>query len=175
MMKLLLKTMFLILLQIPLQSHCQKNNNKFLLKLGYGYYQGINTGLNYFYEENRNLGIGFGSYFSLPPLENEKHFNILIENNILFGKHNKQEIKPWIFNQQLMYWEQGSPANRWKTVSLGLHIGRSIAFKKNLGLALEGGMALNLFSRVKRDPDIEPTGWMWPVLYNWRAQFYYLF
>lgn len=58
----------------------QKSENGFETKIGYGYYQGYNIGLNYFYTENLKVGFGIGSHLNLPPLENESHFNIQMEN-----------------------------------------------------------------------------------------------
>ena len=43
----------------------QENNNIFETKIGYGYYQGFNIGLNYFYTEKLKIGVGLGSYRGL--------------------------------------------------------------------------------------------------------------
>ena len=121
------------------------------------------------------MGIGLGTHFNLPPLESPNHFIISIENNLHFGGINKQGIKACIFNQQLMYWEQGPSSDRWRILSLGLNIGGIFAITEKLGLSLEIGPAFNLVVDVKRDPDTFVSGWMWPVLYNGRAQLIYLF
>ena len=153
----------------------QENENRFETKIGYGYYQGFNIGLNYFYTDRLKVGMGVGSHLNLPPLENENHFNIHIENTLYFGKLTKQNIGGWYFNQQLMYWEQGQSNDRWKIVSLGLNIGRTIPITKRFGLDLELGPAFNMVADIERDPLVEKTGWMWPILYNGRVQFTYKF
>jgi hypothetical protein len=153
----------------------QDNENRFETKLGYGYYQGFNLGLNYFYTERLKVGLDIGSHLNLPPMENENHFNIQLENTLYFGKQTKQNIGGWYFNQQLMYWEQGQSNDRWKIVSLGLNIGRTIPITEKLGLDLELGPAFNMVVDIKRDPLIEDSGWMWPILYNGRAQLSYIF
>ena len=174
-MKPVIKLSFLLLIIFSSFASGQNNNNKYEAKIGYGIYQGFNIGINYFYSENLSVGVGIGTHFNLPPLETPNHYNISIENNLHFGKINKQEIKPWIFNQQLMYWEEGPSSDRWRILSLGLNIGRVFAITKNLGLVLEIGPAFNWVVDVDRDPFVEDVGWMWPVLYNGRAQFVYLF
>lgn len=151
----------------------QENDNKFETKIGYGYYQGFNIGLNYYYTERLKVGLGIGSHLNLAPFENEDHFNIQIENTLFFGQLTKQNIGRWYFNQQLMYWEQGQSSYKWKIISLGLNIGRSIPITERLGLDLEMGPALNMVIDIDRAPSIEPSGWMWPVLYNARVQVTY--
>ena len=153
----------------------QENENRFEKKIGYGYYQGFNLGLNYFYTERLKVGLGIGSHLNLHPLENENHFNIQIENTLYFGQLTKQNIGGWYFNQQLMYWEQGQSNDRWKIVSLGLNIGRTIPITEKLGLDLELGPVFNMVVDIKRDPLIENSGWMWPILYNGRVQLTYKF
>jgi hypothetical protein len=144
-------------------------------KIGYGYYQGFNIGLNYFYSEKLKVGLGIGSYLGLHPFENEKHFNVQIENTLYFGQPTRQNIGGWYFNQQLMYWEQGQSNDRWKIISLGLNIGRTIPITEKFGLDLEIGPAFNMVVDIERDPLVEESGWMWPVLYNGRAQLTYKF
>lgn len=153
----------------------QANENSFETKIGYGYYQGFNIGLNFFYTSKLKVGLGIGSHLNFPPLENENHFNVQFENTLYFGQLTKQNIGGWYFNQQLMYWEQGKSDNRWKIVSLGLNIGRSIPITEKLGLDLELGPAFNMVVDINRDPLIEESGWMWPILYNGRAQLTYKF
>lgn len=153
----------------------QENISRFETKIGYGYYQGFNLGLNYFYTEKLKIGFGIGSHLNLPPLENENHFNIQIENTLYFGQLTKQNIGGWYFNQQLMYWEQGQSNDRWKITSLGLNIGRTIPITEKLGLDLELGPVFNMVVDIKRDPLIEYSGWMWPILYNGRVQLTYKF
>lgn len=153
----------------------QENENKFETKIGYGYYQGFNIGLNYFYTKRLKVGLGIGSHLDLPPLENGKHFNIQIENTLYFGRLSKQNIGGWYFNQQLMYWEKGQSNDRWKIMSLGLNIGKTIPITEKLGLDLEFGPAFNMVVDIKRDPSVEPSGWMWPILYNGRVQLTYKF
>jgi hypothetical protein len=166
--------LFFILL-IPSSSFGQENENRFETKIGYGYYQGFNLGLNYFYTERLKVGLGVGSHLKLPPLENENHFNIQIENTFYFGLLTRQNIGGWYFNQQLMYWEQGKSNDRWKIVSLGLNIGKTIPITEKFGLDLEFGPAFNLVVDTQRDPLIEDSGWVWPVLYNGRVQLTYKF
>ena len=125
--------------------------------------------------EEHDFGIGFGTHFNLPPLETPKHYNISIEHNFHFGQKTKQDLKPWIFNQQLMYWEQGPDSDRWRIVSLGLNIGRAFTITDNFGISVDIGPAFNLVVDVEREPMSEPSGWMWPVLPNGRIQAYYLF
>jgi hypothetical protein len=158
---------------IPTLLYGQKNTLNF--RAGYGYYQGIHIGANYFYAENLNLGIGIGSHFGLPPLEDDDHYNLILENNLHFGNLTRFNKKPWIFGQQIMYWVQGSSSVRWKILSFSPTIGREFAVSKNIGLAFEVGPAFNLVVDVDRNPTDEITGWMWPVLYNGRVQLKYNF
>ncbi len=150
-----------------------QKENRFETKLGYGYYQGFNLGLNYYYSDQIKIGLGIGSHLNMPPLENENHFNTQIENTLYFGKLTKQNVGGWYSNQQLMYWEQGHPNDRWKIVSLGLNIGRTIPITEKFGLDLEIGPAFNLVIGRDREALMETNGWMWPVLYNYRAQLTY--
>lgn len=165
----------MLVLLIPFSVYGQVNNNRFETKFGYGYYQGFNVGLNYFYAENLKLGLGLGSHLNLPPFENQNHYNIQLENTLFFGDLNQQNVRAWYFNQQLMYWEQGQIDDRWKIMSLGLNIGRTISITKRIGLELEFGPALNLVVDIKQDQSFETVGWMWPVLPNGRAQLTYKF
>lgn len=151
----------------------QKNENRFEAKMGYGYYQGFNAGLNYFYTEKLKVGLGIGSHLDLPPLENQKHINIYLENTLHFGRLSIQDVGVWYFNQQIMYWEQGHLYNRWKIMSLGLNIGRTISITNKLGIDMEFGPAYNMVVDIDRSPSDEKTGWMWPILYNWRLQLSY--
>jgi len=96
-----LRVLIVILLGISINSFGQKNAVS--LRTGYGQYQGFHIGANYFYAENINLGIGVGSHFGLPPLENKDHINITFENNFHFGRKKRFNTKPWIFGQQFMY------------------------------------------------------------------------
>lgn len=172
------ETTKILLFFIVLISHSafgQENENRFETKFGYGYYQGFNIGLNYFYTDKLKVGLSVGSHLNLPPLENENHFNIQIENTLYFGQLTKQNIGGWYFNQQLMYWEQGQSNDRWKIVSLGLNIGRTIPITERLGLDLELGPACNMVVDIERDPIVEKSGWMWPILYNGRVQLTYKF
>ena len=165
----------MLVLLIPFSVYGQVNKNRFETKCGYGYYQGFNVGLNYFYAENLKFGLGLGSHLNLPPFENQNHYNIQLENTLFFGDLNQQNVRAWYFNQQLMYWEQGQIDNRWKIMSLGLNIGRTISITKRIGLELEFGPALNLVVDIKKDPSVETVGWMWPVLPNGRVQLTYKF
>ncbi len=153
----------------------QESENRFESKIVYGYYQGINLGFNYFYAERLKVGLGIGSHLNLPPLKNHDHFNIQIEHTLYFGQLTKQNISGWYFNQQLMYWEQGKSNDRWKILSLGLNVGRTIPITEKLGLDLELGPAFNRVVDIKRDPLNENSGWMWPILYNGRVQLTYKF
>lgn len=174
-MKLLRYTLlWFILLAAPF-TYGQINHGRYEAKIGYGYYQGFNLGINYFYKENLNLGVGVGTHFKLPPLETPNHFNVFIENNLYFGGKNILDIKTWIFNQQLMYWEQGPGSDRWRIISLGFNIGVTFAITKKLGIVLEMGPAFNWVIDIDRDPLENETGWMWPILYNGRAQIAYIF
>jgi hypothetical protein len=74
-----------------------------------------------------------------------------------------------------MYWEQGKSNDRWKILSLGLNVGRTIPITEKLGLDLELGPAFNRVVDIKRDPLNENSGWMWPILYNGRVQLTYKF
>ena len=174
-MKKQIKLSIFLILLISYSVYGQEKKNRFETTLGYGYYQGFNIGLNYFYTENLKVGFGLGSHLNLPPLDKEKHFNIQIENTLFFGNPNKQNVGAWYFNQQLMYWEQGQSDNRWKIMSLGLNIGKTISITKRIGLDLEFGPAFNIVVDIKRDPLVEEYGWMWPILYNYRAQLTYKF
>jgi hypothetical protein len=60
-------------------------------------------------------------------------------------------------------------------MSLGLNIGATIPITTKLGLDLEFGPAFNLVVDNKRDPLVEKSGWMWPILYNGRVQLTYKF
>lgn len=148
---------------------------KFETKIGYGYYQGFNVGLNYFYAERLKVGLGIGSHLDLYPFKNENHFNIQLENTLHFGNLSKQNVGGWYFNQQIMYWEQGHRDNRWKIMSLGLNIGKTISITNRIGLDFESGPAFNLVLDNKRGPLVEKSGWMWPVLFNGRVQVSYKF
>jgi hypothetical protein len=174
-MKNQIKLLIFLVILVSHSVYGQEYRKRFETKFGYGYYQGFNIGLNYFYTKNLKIGFGLGSHFNLPPLENEKHFNIQVENTLFFGKLNKQNVGAWYFNQQLMYWEQGLSDNRWKIMSLGLNIGRTISITKRIGMELELGPAFNLVADIKRDSEVEQSGWMWPILYNFRAQLTYKF
>ena len=170
------QTKYLLILIILFSNSAfgQENNNRFETTVGYGYYQGFNIGLNYFYTKKLKVGLGVGSHLDLPPMKNQKHFNIRIENTLYFGQLTKQNVGGWYFNQQLMYWEQGQ-SSRWKIMSLGLNIGKTIPITKRFGLDLELGPAFNMVVDVKRDPLVEKSGWMFPVFYNARVQFTYKF
>lgn len=172
---IILLIVLVLIILIPVSGYGQVNKNRFETKCGYGYYQGFNVGLNYFYTENLKCGLGLGSHLNLSPFENQNHFNIQLENTLFFGNLNKHNIRAWYFNQQLMYWEQGRIDERWKIMSLGLNIGRTISITKRIGLALELGPALNWVVDIKRDPLDPAVGWMWPVLPNGRAQLTYKF
>ena len=80
---------FMILFSNPVLG--QKDKSSLEVKIGYGYYQGFNIGLNYFYTDRLKLGLGVGSHLNLPPLENENHFNIFIKTkkfiNLWFYKN----------------------------------------------------------------------------------------
>jgi len=174
-MKKLTKFLLLFVILVSNSAFGQENENRFETKIGYGYYQGFNIGLNYFYTEKLKVGLGVGSHLDLPPLENENHYNIQIENTLYFGNLSKQDIGGWYFNQQLMYWEQGQKNDRWKIISIGLNIGKTISFTKRLGLDLEFGPVFNMVVDVKRDPSVEESGWMWPIMFNGRVQLTYKF
>ena len=169
------RDILLLFFLIPYSAYGQQTKNRFETKFGYGYYQGFNIGLNYFYAKNLKVGFGLGSHLTLPPFENEQHFNIQLENTLFFGKRNIQSVGGWYFNQQLMYWEQGESNDRWKIMSLGLNIGKTISITKRIGLDLEFGPAYNLVLSIKKDPSVETSGWMWPILYNGRVQLTYKF
>jgi len=174
-MKKHIEYLFLFVILFSNSVFGQENGSKFETKIGYGYYQGFNIGFNYYYTEKLNVGLGIGSHLNMPPLENENHFNIHIENTLYFGQLTKQNVGGWYFNQQLMYWEQGKSNDRWKIISLGLNIGKTIPITEKLGLDLEIGPALNMVLDIERDPLIEDSGWMWPILYNGRVQLTYKF
>lgn len=174
MRKIIILSIVLVLI-IPVSGYGQVSKKRFETKCGYGYYQGFNVGLNYFYAENLKCGLGLGSYLDLPPFENQNHYNIQLENTFFFGYLNQQNVRACYFNQQLMFWEQGQIDNRWKIMSLGLNIGKTISITKRIGLELEFGPALNWVVDIKRDPLDPPIGWMWPVLPNGRAQLTYKF
>jgi len=174
-MKNQIKRLIFLILLIANSVYGQENRNRFETKFGYGFYQGFNIGLNYFYTENLKVGLGLGSHLNLPPLEDELHYNIQIENTLFFGKPNLQNVGGWYFNQQLMYWVQGLTNNRWKIMSLGLNIGKTISITKRIGLDMEPGPAFNLVADIRRDPLVEKSGWIWPVMYNGRVQLTYKF
>lgn len=167
---------FLILVFLVLQDplHAQTTGTLQIVA-GYGYYQGFHIGANYFYHEYLSFGAAAGSHFGFSPLDEEKHFNISAEHNLLFGKPNRQDVKPFVFSQQLMYWEQGPETDRWKILSLGLNIGLALPLGNRLGINIEAGPAFNLVLDVDHDPNFESTGWMFPVLYNGRLRLIYFF
>lgn len=165
-------SLFLILL-ISNSVYGQEKQKRFETTLGYGYYQGFNIGFNFFYAKNLKVGLSLGSHLNLPPFENEKHFNIQLENTLFFGRINKQNAGSWFCNQQLMYQEQGHSDDRWEIMSLGLNIGKSISITKSIGFGLEIGSTINIVVDNKKDPLVEKSGWMWPVQYNGRIQLTY--
>ena len=146
--------------------------NTVSLDAGYGYYQGFHLCVDYFYKENSSIGLGLGSHFGLDPFKNETHYNISLENSLHFGQRYKYVLKPWIFGQQIMYWIEGLESETWRIVTFSLTFGRAFAISNKLGLALEIGPTFNLVI------DVDPyytSGWMWPILYNYRMQITYNF
>lgn len=168
-----LRVLVFLLLCIPFYSIGQKSSIS--LRTGYGYYQGFHIGVNYFYAENIDLGIGIGSHFGLPPLENKDHINITFENNFHFGKKNKFNTKPWIFGQQFMYWQHSSETVTWKIATISPTIGRVFAITNRIGIGFEAGPTLNFAIDIEREPTdpIETT--LPAVFYNYIAQIIYVF
>ena len=151
---------------------CQQE--RLLVKGGYGYYEGLHVVTDYFYAPNCNLGIGIGSHLGLHPLENEKHLNLKIENNIHFGAAKRNSFKPWFTGQQLMFWRTESKSDIWWVLSVSPTLGRVIAISKRFGIVLEAGPVINLVLDVERKTQIE-DGWMWPILPNGSIQLLYAF
>lgn len=171
-----IKILIFILISLPVVVFGQKRPASLIsLKSGYGYYQGIHLGAGYFYDKNYSMGFSIGSHFGLPPLEQDVHYNISIENTIHFGWRQKFISKPWTFGQQAMYWVEGDNSAKWRIVSASFTLGRVLAITHNLGLAFEAGPSFNMIVDVIREPDGEVDGWMWPVMYNGRLQLVYSF
>ncbi|MEA3447265.1 MAG: DUF3575 domain-containing protein [Bacteroidota bacterium] len=74
----------------------------------------------------------------------ENHRDIHFENTMHFGKLNMQNVGEWYFNQQLVFWHYS--LERYKdiwAISLGLNLGKTIAFTKRLGLNIDAGLGIN--------------------------------
>jgi len=87
------KILIALLLSLP-QILAGQKNEKFI-GMGWGYLQGINISANYFYTENMSIGLGAGSHFGLPPLQDEKQYSITLENRFQFGTPYENRMKPW--------------------------------------------------------------------------------
>lgn len=167
---------FLVILLVSLPALLFAQKHSISASGGYGYYEGFHLFAAYQYTENLSLGIGAGSHFGLAPLQDDRHYNIWIENRLHFGSPARLAVKPWIFGQQFMYWIQGSGPLTWQILSFSPTIGRMFGLTGSLGLAVEIGPALNWVMDVEREsPTDEISGWMWPVLPNGRVQLVYFF
>lgn len=149
----------------------QENENNFEAKIGYGLYQGYNVGLSCFYAEKLKIGFGIGNHLNSPELD----FNYHLEHTLYFGHLNKQNLGKWYFDQQLIYWEIKGNSAKYKILTAGLNIGRSISITKRLGLDLEIGPTFNWVFDIERDPLSEDYRWILPILGNGSVHLTYKF
>jgi hypothetical protein len=173
------KLVLIILLGILLSpiTQGQELKNGFETKIGYGYLQGYNVGLNYFYKKNLKVGLGVGTHdFSFSSIDNDNTLSLQLENTLYFGQPNKQNLGGLYFNQQLTFLDYGntthinaSSSDRLIIPFIGINLGGSISFSKKIALELELGPVF--YFNVDFESDRIFT--MYPLTFNGRAQLTY--
>ncbi len=136
--------LFTLLINSEAFSQHRKNHlpySKFEVKFGFGFEQGFNLGLNYYYLKNANFGVGIGSHF--PPREKAHHFLLNAENNfhIVLTKRRVYELSI-LLNHQVMVWRYSEPDFSHDAVTLGLNSGLRYAAPSGFGVMLEVGPSI---------------------------------
>jgi hypothetical protein len=166
-MKKKLVLLFFLGILLSFSTYGQESKNGFETKIGYGYLQGYNVGLNYFYKKNLKVGFGLGTQnFSFFSIDNENTFSFQLENTLYFGQPNKQNFGGLYFNQQLTFLNY---SDKFVIPFISINLGGSFSFSKKIALELELGPVFYF----NMDFDSDQIFSLYPLTLNGRAQLTY--
>jgi hypothetical protein len=146
-------------------------SSKFDFFLGYGFYEGINAGAEFYfksYTQSVSLSIGANNLFD----KKQKYFALIPEYNIAIFRHrrNPDDLFKWHVNNKFVFWQLDDEYYKWRVISFIPSLNRQFSLFKKLSISIDAGPSFNLVIYNKRKT-FKEVGWPYHVLPNIRVKF----
>ena len=160
----------IVLLFLLIQPGTSQTPSRVDLFLGYGYYEGINIGAEYFlksYTSSICFSIGSNYLFE----SKKKYIAIIPTYNIaiLRSRKNSEYFFKWHLNNKIVYWQLEDEFYKWKVISLIPSISRQYSISQKLSVSVDAGPSFNIVLYNKRKTFME-VGWPYHVLPDFRIR-----
>jgi hypothetical protein len=152
----------LVLIQIG-KSQTQ---TRFDYYMGYGFYDGIHVGAEYFFKsKTQSVSLSVGGYFESS--NNLRYYALTPSYNIaVFRKRkDKNELFKWHLNNKFVIWQQDDDVYRWRVISFIPTLNRQFILYDKCRLSIDAGPSLNVVLDSKRKT-FEEVGWPYHVYPN---------
>jgi len=145
-----------------------QNLSRFDYFFGYGFYEGLNIGSEYFfksYKQSISTSIGYDKFID----KKQESFALTIGYNFaIFRKHkNDSNAYKWHINNNVVLWQLEDDYYIWKAISLIPSINRKFILCRNLSLSFDIGPSFNIVLYNKRKTYKE-VGWPYHVMPDFR-------
>jgi hypothetical protein len=142
--------------------------SKFNFFGGYGFYEGINLGSEYFFDSKKqsiSLSMGFDNFTK----KNQENMSVLFSYNLSIFRNYKVDPDKfkWHLNSKAVLWQLEDEYYLWRVVSIIPSINRIFYIYKNLKLSLDAGPSFNIVLYNKRKTYKE-VGWPYHVMPDYR-------
>lgn len=144
-----------------------KNPKSIEFSLGYGFYEAINAGIKYNFNNQDKIGISFGMDNYI--INREKYYSIIFEYDcaILKRKKTNNQNYKWFWNNKLIYWHLEDDYYKWNVISICLSLNRNIYINDKIFISIDAGPIFNIVLRNIRKT-FDEVGWPYHVMPNFR-------
>ena len=162
--------LFLTLLTVNFVCRAQKFSRLDLIG-GYGYYEGLNIGTEYYRDSNKKsliLTIGYEQSNYL----DRKYYAITIGYNFSILRNQKDYFNnyKWWLSNRIVIWQLEDDYYLWKAFSIIPTIKRNFIILKKIRISMDLGPSINIVLYNKRKT-FKEVGWPYHVMPNYRIIF----
>jgi hypothetical protein len=161
--------LFLVIFLTSLKFGNAQSMSRFDFFVGYGFYEGLNFGSEYFFKSYKNsasFSIGFDNFSK----KNQESFSLgLAYNFAIFTDHvNAINDFKWHINNEIIAWKLEDGYYLWKVISIIPSVNRKFILTKNLKISFDMGPSFNIVLYNKRKTFNE-IGWPYHVMPNYKV------
>jgi hypothetical protein len=148
-----------------------QDQSKFDFFAGYGFYEGLNIGSEYFFPSQKQslcFSIGYDNFTN----KDQESISILLSHNLsIFRSHTNESGKyKWLLINKAVLWQLEDKYYIWRALSFIPSINRTFFFNKYFNLSLDAGPSFNIVLYNKRKTFYE-VGWPYHVMPDFRILF----
>lgn len=161
-MKILLTHIFVIMIAFSVKS---QDSSKVYMQGGYGFYECINAGVGYYFNDNCNTGFMFG-YDNFSVKDQETYAITLYFNHAVFYNRNNgcKKIRYYL-NGKSILWQLTDDYYIWRVISIVPSARCGFEINRRIELLLDMGPSFNIVLHNERKT-FKEVGWPYHVMPN---------